>query len=129
MALCDRFARFSDSEGKETQRPRRGHRDVELAQRPGGGVARVGEGPLPRRRLGFVEREEIGLGHVDLAAHLDHRRRVGRQPLRHIADSGDVRRHVLADRAVAARRGGDKHAALVAQRQRQPVDLRLGGQR
>ena len=48
--------------------------------------------------------------------------------LRHVLQRPDVRGDVLALRAVAARRRIDELAVLVAQRHRQPVDLRLGGE-
>ena len=51
------------------------------------------------------------------------------RPLRNVRDRQDVRRHVLADLAVAAGRGEHQRAVLVAQRAGQAVDLGLGGQR
>ena len=44
-------------------------------------------------------------------------------------DRADIGGDVLALEAVAARGGRDQLAVLVAQRHRQPVDLRLGGER
>ena len=113
--------------GEEAQRPRRGHARIELAQRPGGGVARVGEGLFPRRRLPFVQRLEIGAGHVDLATHLQHLGRTVKL-LRNVGDGAGVRRHVLARLAVAAGRGLPQPPALVAQRKGQTVDLRFSGE-
>ena len=46
--------------------------------------------------------------------------------LRNVGDRLQIGGDVLADRAVAARRALHEHAVLVAQRSRQPVDLRLG---
>ena len=60
-------------------------------------------------------RTSIDVGHV-----------VAREPLRDLLDRLDVGGDVLAFRAVAARRRLDEPAVLVAQRNRQPVDLRLG---
>ncbi len=47
--------------------------------------------------------------------------------MRHVLDRADIRRHILAFRAVAARGRHDKLALFVAQRTGKPVDLRLGG--
>ena len=46
--------------------------------------------------------------------------------MRDVGDRLEIGGDVLADRAVAARRALHEHAVLVAQRGRQPVDLRLG---
>ena len=73
----------------------------------------------------LVERGEVRQRHVDLAAHLDQRRRVV-DPQRDRADRAQVVRDVLADLAVAARGAAHEHAVAVEQRHRQPVDLRLG---
>ena len=98
-----------------------------LPQRARRRVARVDVKLLAGRFLPLVEREEIGLPHVDLAAHLgDVGNVLALQRLRHVLQRPDVRRDILADRAVAARRSVDQLALLVAQRHRQPVDLRLG---
>ena len=84
---------------------------------------------LARRFLPLVQREERLLGHVDLAAHLaDFRHVLALEALRHLLDRLDIGGDVLAFGAVAAGGGGDKFAILVAQRHRQPVDLRLGAE-
>ena len=63
---------------------------------------------------------------VDLAAHLADRRHVGAlQPLRDVLHGAGIDRHVLALDAVAARRGRDEAAALVAKAERETVDLGL----
>src|SRR5262249_49680233 len=103
---------------------------VLLAQRPGRRIARIGEDLLPGRRLPLVEREELGLGHVDLAAHLAHRRHVAALELvRDFLERLYIGGGILTFAAVAARRGAHQRAALVAQRHRQAVDLGLGGER
>ena len=48
--------------------------------------------------------------------------------LRHVLQRADIGGDVLAFGAVAAGGGGDEFAILVAQRHRQPVDLRLGAE-
>ena len=122
-----RPARLAPGIGEEFQRPARGDRRVELAQRAGRDIARVGEDRLAGGRALGVDREKPGPLHVDFAAHLDD---VGparrRRAARHRLQRADVRGDVLAGDAVAARRAEHQPAALVAQRRRQPVDLRLG---
>lgn len=115
--------------GEETEGPRRRDGRILLPERARGRVARIGEDGIAGRFLPFVEREERLLGHVDLAAHLaDIRDVAALQLLRHVFESADVGGDVLALRTVAARRRGDELAALIAQRHRQTVDLRLGGE-
>ena len=84
---------------------------------------------LPVGAGALVEAGEAGEREVDLAAHLEHRRRPARprqaQRERDRADRAQVRRHVLAPRAVAARRAADERAVLVDERDRRAVDLRL----
>jgi hypothetical protein len=108
---------------EEAQRARCGDARILLAQRTRGGVARVGEladrggvellfalrGEHPALfHQSFVERREIGLCHIDFAADLEHVGRCALQFLRNVGDMADVRGDILADAAVAARRGLDK---------------------
>ena len=115
----------ADAVAPHAQRPLGGERRVELADRAGRRVARVHE----RRQAGLgaplVERGEVGQRHVDLAADLHQRRRV-LDPQRDRGDRAQVVRDVLADLAVAAGGAALQHAVAVDQRDRQPVDLRLG---
>ena len=121
--------------GEEPQRPAGGDGGVLLAQRAGGGIARIGELARLFRIVGLgeqalVERHEVALGHVDFAAYLEQVGDVGAgQPLGNIADGADIGSHVLTRRAVATSRGEDQFALLVAKRAGQAVDLRLGGKR
>ena len=112
---------------QKAQRAAGGHGGILLAQRPRGGIARIGEDA--RAREPRVERNEIGLGHIDLAANLEDFGRVAGKPLRDIQDCAHIGRHVLADLPVAARRRLDQHAVLITQRAAQPVDLGLRRQR
>jgi len=118
--------------GKKAQRPARGDGRVELAHGTGGGVARVDKGLLALGAggdllaLAGIEALEVVAAHVDLAAHLEHRWRVGGQSQRDLADRADVVRHVFAILAVAAGGRLHQHAGLVAKAHRQPVELRLG---
>ena len=113
--------------GEEAQRPRRRDAGVLLAQRAGRGVARIDVELLARRLLPLVEREEVGLGHVDLAAHLGDRRNV--LALERCGTSFSVLMlAVTSSPSAPSPRVAAVHelAVLVAQRHRQPVDLRLG---
>ena len=107
------------------QRPRGRQRRVELADRAGGRVARVREGRLAGLGALLVQARERRQRQVDLAAHLEQRRRV-LHAQRDRADRAQVLGHVLADLAVAARGAAHEHAVLVHERDREPVDLRLG---
>ena len=100
-----------------------------LAQRARRRIARIGEDGVAGRLLPLVQRQKRLLGHVDLAAHLaDVGHVAALQLLRHVLQRADIGGDVLALGAVAAGRRGDEFAALIAQRHRQPVDLRLGGE-
>ena len=83
VGIGDRLARFALGIGEQRQRPLRGDARIELTQAAGGGVARIGEHLVARRGLRLVHLEEVGLGHEDLAADLDQRRRATLQARRH----------------------------------------------
>ena len=114
----------ADAVRPDRERPFGGERRVELADRAGGGVARVGKGRLARLGAAFVQRLEVGDRQVDLAAHFDQRRGI-LDAQRDRADRAQVLGDVLADPAVAAGCAADEHAVLVGERDRQAVDLRL----
>ncbi len=119
--------RLPDAIRKKAQRSLRRHRRIELAHRPRGGVARIDEGLLSRRQLALVQPVEVAPVHVDLAADFQHRRRPGDgEHLRDRADRAHVARHVLAHLAVAAGRSHGEPALLVAEIDREAVELELG---
>ena len=97
---------------------------VEELDRAGGGVARVLEGLLAARGLLLGEREEAGLGHVDLAARLEALGLAG-DAERERADRADVGGDIVARLAVPARGGDGELAPLVDRAEREAVDLRL----
>ena len=122
-------ARRPPAVGEEAQRPARGDGGIELAQRAGRGVPRVGEDLGAGRRLLGVELLEIGVAQIDLAAHLDQLgHALARQPPRDLLHRHDVGGDVLALGAVAARGRLHQPAALVGERDGEPVDLGLGRQ-
>ena len=130
LAIGRHLAHLPPAIGEKAERPRRRDARVFLAQRAGGGIARVGEDGVARRFLAFVELEEVRLGHVDLAAHLAHRRHApALEAVRHFLQRLDIGGDVLALGAVATRGGANELAILIAQRHRQAVDLRLGAER
>ena len=64
--------------------------------------------------------------HIDLAPDLQNIRGTG-QNLGNVGNGTGVLGHILAGIAIAARCGPHQDAILIAQRQRQAVNLRLGG--
>ena len=124
MALERDPLRGADRVAPHRERALGGELRVELADRAGGRVARVHERREARLGAALVERGEVRQRHVDLAAHLDQRRRVV-EAQRDRRDRAQVVRDVLPDLAVAARGAAFEHAVAVEQRDREPVDLRL----
>ena len=125
LRRSERLADLAPGVSEEGERPACGDARVELAQRAGGEVARIGVDRLSRLRLAGVERGEIGMAHVDLAARLENPWRAF-EPVRDRLHRAHVGGHVLALVAVAARRRPHEFAVLVAQIAGEPVDLRLG---
>src|SRR5207248_6686632 len=114
--------------GEKAERTRGGDGRILLPQGARRRIARIGEDRVAGGLLPLVQREKGVLGHVDLAAHLANLRHVAAfQLLGHVLEGADIGGYVLTLRAIAAGRGGDQLTALVAQRHRQSVDLRLGG--
>ena len=99
---------------------------VLLAQRAGGGVARVDEGFFPGLDAGLVEGGEVGDREVHLAAHLDARGHGAAQSLWDRGNGSRVSGHVLTDVAVASGRRAYETAVLVQEVDGQAVDLDLG---
>ncbi len=114
-----------DAVAPHRQRPLGRELRVELADRPGGGVAGVHERRQALLGAALVQRGEVAERHVDLAADLDERRGVV-DAQRDRRDRAQIVGDVLADHAVAAGRAALEDAVAVEQRDRQAVDLRLG---
>ena len=97
-----------------------------MAQGPGGGVARVGEGLATGFPGTLVEPLEARLGHIDLAAYLQHRRPAcAAQFERDIAHRAHVGGDVLTGAAVAPGGAPGQYAVLVQQADRQAIQLGL----
>ena len=102
--------------GKEPQRPRRCDLGIQLPQRSRRGIARIGK--LFVRFLGLprVQRGEIGMAHIDFAAHFQNFGRTG-QTLGNIGDGAGVGGDILTHLAIAARRGLHQPALNISQAQ------------
>ena len=126
--LCGRQRRrdFPPGIGKEPQGARGGDAGVKLPQAARSGVARVGKGLVPPRRLPRVQGGKVGVRHIDLATHLQHLR-CPDQALRDVGNGAGIGCHILASLAVAPGRRLHQTATFIAQGQGKPVDLRLGG--
>jgi hypothetical protein len=116
-----RAARSARSAPAGRRTPRRARR-----RRSAGAVARIDKGLVAPLALGVVESVEVATEHQHLAAHLEATRHGALEPQRDRADGAQVGRDVLADRAVAARGALDEAAVLVAQADREAVELQLG---
>ena len=99
-------------------------RRVDLAERARAAVPWVGIERETGLLALLVDPLELGLGHEDLAAGVE-RGGLG-QARRDDRDRPQVGGHVLAGRAVAARRALDEPAAVVVEADGQAVDLELG---
>ncbi len=118
-----RAAFLDELVGPRRQQPLGRDLGVLLAERARPRVARVGIERQARLLALGVDPGELALGHEHLAAGVE-RRRLG-QPGRDRGDRPEVGRDVLAGRPVAPRRALDEPATLVAQGDRQAVDLEL----
>ena len=113
--------------GVEAERALRGERRVHLAQRAGRAVARIGQHLAAVFARLRVVAFEVGTAHIDLAAHFQHRwPAAAGQLLRNHRDGAQVGGHVLAGGAVTAGRALHEHAVLVAQADRQAIQLGFG---
>ncbi len=120
-----------DRVAEEAQGAIRGDGRIELPERAGRGVARIGEDRIAVRGARLVHLLEAVERHVDLASHLDEmrgRRSTAAKAERDVADRAEVGRDILADAAIAAGRAGDEDAIPVRQADGRAVDLELGGE-
>ncbi len=114
-----RHRRRSGAAGQRVMRASSWRSDPAAALR---GLAKVLSPPAACRSFRAAK---IGVGTCRLAPHLKHIGRAG-QALGNVGDGLCVLGDVLADLAVAAGGRLDRHAILIAERQGQPIDLRLG---
>ena len=129
LRICGELRHLAPSVGEELQGPGGGDRGIELAQGTGGGIARVGKASLAAFGLAFVQALKGAAAHIDLAAHLKRiGEALGRDPLRDVGDGADIGGDVLAFVTVAAGGALNQAPLLVAERDGEAIDLRLGGE-
>ena len=71
LRVGEALTELAPAVGEETQGARGGDARVFLAERTGGGIARVGENLAARRFLPLVQRLEVGFRHVHFAADFE----------------------------------------------------------
>ena len=128
VRIGGQLARLTPAPGEKAQGSRRRDRRIELAQRPRRSVARVREDLSARLELPLIEVGKIGVRHIDFAAHFEHARD---SPglLAAFGICAMVRTFAVTSSPsepsprVAAT---TKLAPLIAQRNRQAIDLVLG---
>src|SRR5207302_1812208 len=111
----------------DRQRPRSRYLGIELTDRSGGRVSRVGERLLSRGRLVLVQTGEVSERQVHLAADLEQRGGIAPaatlRPRPNAQGDGpnrlEVLRDLLPDLAVSAGRSAREEAVLVHKRDRQ----------
>ncbi len=121
------FAHFANAVGEEAQRALRGDARIQLPQRAGRAIARVGQYLAALgthlRVVGF----ERSTWHVDLAAHFQHPRpTLAAQTQRNRFDGAQVGADILAGGAIAARGALHELAIFVAQADRQAIEFGFG---
>ena len=127
LAGGELLGQFAPGIGEKAQRAGGGDRGVQLAQRSGSGIARIGKGLVAGFCLPDVQGGEIGMAHINLAAHLQHLRGVDDLP-GDVGNGQGVGCNILARLAIAAGGGLHQPAAFIAQRQGKPVDLGFSGE-
>ena len=128
LALAGKFRRRAPGVSKKPQRPRCRDLGIELAQGACRRIARIGEDLAVRFQLSLIERCEIAVAHINFAAHIDQVWHASAlKSVRDVLDRHDVGGDVFAFDAVSARCRFLEQTLLVADRNRQAIDLRLGG--
>ena len=117
MRARERRTRLAPGISEEFERPTRGYRRVQLAQRAGRGVTRIGENRFSGRRALLVQRKETGALQIHLAAYLDQLGpTLAGKHFRHGVERAQVRGDVFARGAVAARRPQRETAVPIRER-------------
>ena len=126
LAAARHDAHLAPGIGEKPQRALGSDSTVELAQGTRRRIARIDVKRLSLRFQFGIERLKGLLGHVDLAAHFHD---VGdifpRQNAGYVGNGLRIGGDVLANHPVTARCRTHQPSVLIAQRQRQPVDLRF----
>ena len=119
-----RARRLLNVEQKQVQLPRGRDTGILLPQRAGRRVAGIFGELASRLHLRLHQLLEGGVGHIDLAAHLQQGQ-IGGNGLGNRGDGREIRRHILAGHAVPPRRTADETPVGVFEGHRKTVDLRL----
>ena len=124
---------FAQAIGVKAQRALGGNRRVQLPHRTSGGVARVDKSLAGTGALALVQVFKIVAAHINLATHFQHLGAAADQPPRNAptrprppTHGEDVLGHVFAGGPIAPSGGLHQHAVLIAQIDRQAVELQLG---
>ena len=126
LRLRKRLRNLAPAVCGKPQRSCGGDGRVQLPQAAGRGIPRIGKPLCPGSFLLRIEIQEVRIGHVDLAAHLQDRRPApALQCAGNIRDGHDVGGHILAFDPVAARGGTHQFALLITERAGQAIDLGL----
>ena len=113
--------------GEEFQRPAGGDRRIQLTDAASRSIAWIDQRLVAARGGSGVVSFQVVAAHVHLAAHFQQRWRLATQAQRDLAQRAQVLRNVLAGGAVATRRTAHQQAVLVAQADRQAIELQFGG--
>jgi len=118
---------LADPISKEVQGPAGRHLRVQLAQRPGGRIAAIGEQSLPGGKPLPVQPVKGPAGHKYFPPHLEIGRQNFRLPeyQRNGPNRPHIRRDIFADFAIAPRRCPTQAAVFINQVDRQPVYLQF----
>ena len=114
----------ADAVGTKFERTAGSDLRIQLTQASSSGVARIGEGFAAAFQLSRVERFEAGLGHVDLAAHLEYRRPATAMQLQwNVAHGTHIGADVLTRAAIAPGGAAHQMAVLIKQADRQTIQF------
>ena len=127
--MCVLARRPSDSPTPWQKRRRRRWAQIlgsSMQHRAGRDIAAVGEQLVSFLGLLLIQAHQVGVGHVDLAAHFQDRRHVRAMQLERYAQHGaDIVRDIVADNAITTRGPVLETALLVHERYGDAVDLQL----
>ena len=116
--------------GEKGQGTGSGDPRIELPQRSGRAVARIGQGLFAAFARPRVVAFELLARHVDLAAHFEHGgQRIAAKPQRDRPDGAEIRRDVFAGGAVAPGSAAYEQPVLVTQADGEAVEFGLDRKR
>ena len=125
LRLSKGFRDFAQTVGIEVKGTLSRYARVQLAQRSGSGVARVGKRFFAGCFLSGIEGQKVGLMHDAFAANFQNIGHFAVETKRNGADRADIGRHVFALNAVAASGGFCQDAFFITQIGRETVELQF----